>query len=102
IVLFKPLNKKALNNIVELQLDELRGHLESSGYKLLVSSRAREHIADLCADTNYGARPIKRMIRNLIQVPISELILAGASELENKKKIEIDLLDGEITVAYSK
>lgn len=98
IVLFKPLNSGALSSIVELQLDELRRQLKSNGHDLLVSPRAVEHIAELCADTNYGARPIKRMIRNLIQVPISELILENGSGSETERRIEIDLTDGEITV----
>ncbi|HMO24265.1 MAG TPA: ATP-dependent Clp protease ATP-binding subunit ClpC, partial [Candidatus Melainabacteria bacterium] len=98
IVLFKPLNSGTLSRIVQLQLNELRRQLNSHGHDLFVNPRAVEHIAELCADTNYGARPIKRMIRNLIQVPISELILENGSGSKTERRIEIDLTDGEITV----
>lgn len=100
IVRFKPLNGEALKAIVQLQLEELRSHMKSTGHELLVAPQVVEHIANLCTDTDYGARPIKRMIRNLIQVPVSELILENGSEMETDRdrKIRIDITDGEIRV----
>ena len=77
IIVFKPLLKKEIIKIVDIQLKILEKKLENEGYKFTVSDKAKQYIANEAYDINYGARPIKRFIQRELENSISKMIISG-------------------------
>ncbi len=77
VILFHNLSKDQLANIVELQVDYLRGRLADHEMNLEVTEAAKKLIADYGYDPAYGARPLKRTIQQLIENPLAQQILSG-------------------------
>ena len=77
IVMFTPLSKGQVKNIVELMLSNLKKRLEDKELKLIVSDRAKEKIIEGGFDVNFGARPLKRFIQANIENRVATLLLEG-------------------------
>jgi len=76
-IVFKPLSKPILMEIVAIHTKELTERLKKDlGIALDISDAAKELIAEKGYDPEYGARPIKRAIMELLQDPLSEALLA--------------------------
>jgi len=80
IVVFHPLRKEHLAEIVDIQMRHVRKLLADKGYHLEVSDSAREYIAEVGYDPSFGARPLKRAIQRELQDPLALKILAGEFE----------------------
>jgi ATP-dependent Clp protease ATP-binding subunit ClpB len=76
-IVFHPLGKEELREIVDLQLRHLAKQLEDNGYGLTISDAACDLIVDEGYDPVYGARPIKRVIQQRLQNSLANEILAG-------------------------
>ncbi len=77
IVLFHPLQREHLAEIVNIQLRHLAARLAEKGFTLEVSEAAREYLAEVGYDPDFGARPLKRAIQRELQDPLALKILAG-------------------------
>ena len=77
IVVFHPLTREHLAEIVEIQLRRVVALLAERGYKLEVSEAAREYLAEAGYDPDFGARPLKRAIQRELQDPLALRILSG-------------------------
>jgi ATP-dependent Clp protease ATP-binding subunit ClpB len=77
IVTFKPLTREDLGGIVEIQLRHVSDLLADRGLKLEISTAAREWLADVGYDPEFGARPLKRAIQREVQDPLALRILSG-------------------------
>ncbi len=77
IVLFHPLTKEHLSGIVEIQLRRISTLLQERGFKLEVIEAAREYLAEVGYDPDFGARPLKRAIQRELQDRLALSILAG-------------------------
>jgi ATP-dependent Clp protease ATP-binding subunit ClpC len=75
IVVFKPLNKKAIREIVDLQLTDLEERLKDKKITLKVDKNAKDLLARLGFDPENGARPLRRVIQNMIEDPLAEGML---------------------------
>jgi ATP-dependent Clp protease ATP-binding subunit ClpB len=78
IILFHPLTKSEITHIVDIQLESVKQLLEARNLSMVVDQKAKEILADRGYDPTYGARPLKRLITELILNPLSEKILEGA------------------------
>lgn len=96
VVLFKPLDLKAIHSIVALQLDQTRNRLKDRGLKLNAGSDVIEFIARAAYDPVYGARPLKRFIQRQIETPIARALL-GRGELKDATVV-LRMNDDEIDV----
>ena len=67
IVEFAPLTREQLADIVELQLERLRGRLAERGLSLELTDAAKEQLAEAGWDPAYGARPLKRALQRLVE-----------------------------------
>ncbi len=76
IVMFTPLDKKEIQQIVELQIRGIRKMLASNGVKLTITPTAVELLAEDGYDPEFGARPVKRTIQRMILNELSKDILA--------------------------
>jgi ATP-dependent Clp protease ATP-binding subunit ClpC len=77
IIVFHPLGKDDVLEIVEIMLSRLNKHLESQRVSVEVTPAAREFIADEGYDPKFGARPLARAIRRYIENPLSSRIING-------------------------
>ena len=100
IVIFKPLTKEDLAQIVGIQLEHLADLLKERGFKLEVTEAARRHLAEVGYDPEFGARPLKRAIQREIQDPLAKQILSGA--FAEGDTILIDYNGQEITFSRKK
>lgn len=77
IIMFMPLTKNDVRQIVVLQIESLRRMLAATGIELDVSDRAIDYLADEGFDPQFGARPIKRALQRSLVNELSKQILAG-------------------------
>jgi ATP-dependent Clp protease ATP-binding subunit ClpB len=77
IVVFEPLSREQLSEIVELQLGRLRQRLAERRVELELTEAAKEAIAEAGWDPAYGARPLKRSIQRLLENPLALELLEG-------------------------
>jgi ATP-dependent Clp protease ATP-binding subunit ClpB len=77
IVIFHPLKKEDLAEIVDIQVRRVASLLAARGYTLEVTEAAREYLADVGYDPSFGARPLKRAIQRELQDPLALKILSG-------------------------
>ncbi len=77
IVVFHPLTREHLGQIVEIQLGRLRGLLAGRKITLELTDAARALLAERGYDPVYGARPLKRAIQQLLQDPLALALLRG-------------------------
>lgn len=77
IISFSSLTRADLGEIVEIQLNRLRGMLAERHLQLEVSPEALSYLADKGYDPVYGARPLKRTIQHLVADPLALAILEG-------------------------
>ncbi len=77
IMVFHSLTKEQITQIVELEMKTLRVQLAEQEMELALAEPARLAIAEAGYDPDYGARPLRRVIQNEIQDPLSEAILSG-------------------------
>ena len=89
IVVFNPLSRADLGEIVAIQLRHVSGLLEDRGLRLEVSPAAREWLADAGYDPEFGARPLKRAIQREVQDPLALRLLSG--DFSEGDTIRIDL-----------
>ena len=77
IIMFTPLNKNEIKQIVSLQINSAKKLLEKNGIELDITDKALELLADMGYDPEFGARPVKRVIQREILNQLSKDILAG-------------------------
>jgi ATP-dependent Clp protease ATP-binding subunit ClpB len=77
IVLFQPLSREQIGEIVDLQLERLRERLAERGITIELTPAAKESLAEAGWDPAYGARPLKRAIQRLVENPLALRLLAG-------------------------
>jgi ATP-dependent Clp protease ATP-binding subunit ClpB len=77
IVMFRPLARKDVRKIVDIQVEIVRKRLAEAGVKIEISDSARERLSKLGYDPQYGARPLKRVMQREILNELSKQILAG-------------------------
>jgi ATP-dependent Clp protease ATP-binding subunit ClpB len=94
IVVFEPLSREQIGEIVELQLERLRERLAERRITLDLTDAAKEALADAGWDPAYGARPLKRAIQRLVENPLALRLLEG--DLGDGDTIRVDAENGEI------
>ena len=98
VIVFHPLGKKEIRQIVDLQLSRLEKQLAENGYGLTVSDEAKSLLAEEGYDPVYGARPLKRVIQQRLQNALANRILS--EEFPEGSHIHVDATaDGFIFTA---
>ena len=97
IVYYKPLIKNQIYNIIDLMIEDLQKRLESKQIKLEITDKAKQFIVDNGYDQNFGARPLKRFIKNNVETLVARKIISG--EVEAGGTITVDVgADGELAI----
>jgi ATP-dependent Clp protease ATP-binding subunit ClpC len=76
-VVFRSLTVDEIREIVDLLLARVRSQLKAQQIDLEVSQAAKDHVIKLGYDVDYGARPLRRVIQNMIEDPLAEALLVG-------------------------
>ena len=77
IIMFKPLGRESIRNIIDLQMRALNKRLEDRELRVVLKPAAAEFILDNGFDPVYGARPLKRYIQKYVETAAARLILEG-------------------------
>ena len=93
IIMFTPLNKNEIKQIVSLQIKSVKNILDRNGITLETTDRALDLLADEGYNPEFGARPVKRVIQRELLNQLSKDILAGKVDKDNT--IVIDAENGE-------
>ena len=88
IIVFHPLEQDHIRDIADLMIGKLRKKVEESGYELEITDEAKDKISELGYSAEFGARPLRRVIENYIENPLSLQIISG--EIKKGDKIVID------------
>jgi ATP-dependent Clp protease ATP-binding subunit ClpB len=98
IVIFHPLDRDNLREIVEIQLQIVRDRLAERDLELEVSDEAMDAIARAGYDPAYGARPLKRVIQRELENPLAQRLLAG--DFKSGDTIRVDAGDGDALLSF--
>ena len=94
IVSFNELTEENLLEIVNLMLVDLQAIIEENEIEITISEEAKQALVKLGYDKRFGARPLRRVIQDKIEDPLTDLIL----EEEVLEKIYVDVVEEEIVV----
>ncbi|HWD87408.1 MAG TPA: ATP-dependent chaperone ClpB [Mucilaginibacter sp.] len=93
IIMFTPLSRDEIGEIVKLQFAQLQKTLEDIGIHMDASEEALDWLAQLGYDPQFGARPLKRVIQKKILNELSKQILAG--KVDKDSRIRLDMFDNQ-------
>ncbi len=93
-ILFKPLSKDDIGNIIELLVEDLNKRLSDKELSIELTDKAKAHIIQYGYDPVYGARPLKRYIQKNVETLVARLILAGNVGLGSI--VTLDVVDGKL------
>jgi ATP-dependent Clp protease ATP-binding subunit ClpB len=94
IIMFEPLSRKYMNDIVRIQLQSVIKSLAAQDFKMTVTDEAIEWIAQLGFDPQFGARPVKRVIQRQVLNELSKQLLADT--VHKDKEIVLDMFDNKL------
>ncbi|HEY8992779.1 MAG TPA: ATP-dependent Clp protease ATP-binding subunit [Candidatus Microsaccharimonas sp.] len=96
IVTFRALTKKEVGKIFDTLLAELQGRLIRKGIHLVIAASAKRQIIAEGYDEKYGARPLRRAMQDLLELPVADGILSG--EYEKGTVLKISAIRGKIQI----
>ena len=96
IIVFRPLSRADLLQIVDLQMASLVARLRDLKISVTVTPEARAYLAREGYNPDFGARPLRRLIQRVVENPLSRAILAG--EFREGDTVVVDVKGGEITL----
>jgi ATP-dependent Clp protease ATP-binding subunit ClpB len=94
VVVFSPLDREQLADIVELQLARLRDRLAERGLQIELTDAAKEIVLEAGWDPTYGARPLKRALQRLVENPLAKSLLE--SQFAEGDTVRVDAENGEL------
>ena len=97
IIMFKPLTKDNIGNIIKLLMADLNKRLADRELKVELTKAAEDYITEKGYNPVYGARPLKRFLQKHVETLAAKLILAD--KVREGDTILIDLTDGELTAS---
>ena len=96
IILFKPLSKNEIGQIVDLMLNTLKQRLNQKQIDLVVSDNTKKFIIDNGYDVTFGARPLKRFIQNNVETLVAKYLLSN--DVPANSQIMIDVKDENLVI----
>ncbi len=97
VIIFRALNKDDIQQIVGLELNKVAERLKQHNLSLIATPEALSTLADLGYDPEFGARPLRRVIQQKVEDPLSDKLLAG--EFQNGDTILVSVEEGEIVLS---
>ncbi|SKB13545.1 ATP-dependent Clp protease ATP-binding subunit clpA homolog [Planktothrix sp. PCC 11201] len=98
IIVFRQLQKSEVRQIAEILLRDLLARLTERDITLTVSEGFKDHLVNVGFDPNYGARPLRRALMNLLEDALAEALLAGTIKDGDRAFIDVDQ-QGKVTIS---
>ena len=96
IIVFHKLENEDIKKIIDIMLVQVQNRLSTQNIKIDIDQSVKDLIAKKGVDTNYGARPLRRAIQNMLEDKIAEAILDGV--IKPKKKAKAVVKDDKIVI----
>jgi ATP-dependent Clp protease ATP-binding subunit ClpB len=96
VLIFRRLGREQMARIVDLQLARVNERLAERGLSLVADDAARGRLASLGWDPAFGARPLKRAIRSLVEDPIAERVVDGT--VAERATLTLSVEDGRLVL----
>src|SRR6185437_3239850 len=100
IIIFHPISRERVKDIVDIQIDRLRPRLSERHITLKLKDAARNLLAEMGYDPQFGARPLKRVIQREIENRIARGVLDGG--IRDGDTVEIDAQNGKLLINASR
>jgi ATP-dependent Clp protease ATP-binding subunit ClpC len=100
VIMFSPLTKEQMMEIVDLQMKDIHSRLGEHGLKVELTPAAREWLATEGYDASYGARPLKRALQKYVESPLSVSLLSG--EFVDGDTVIVDLSEDKKEIIFKK
>ncbi|HOP65441.1 MAG TPA: AAA family ATPase [Bacilli bacterium] len=96
IIIFKPLTKEVVYEILDKIIKDLESRLEDKKLKIILTKKAKDYIVDSSYDEVFGARPLKRFVSRNIETPIANKIVND--EIKFNSEITVDYENGKLLI----
>ena len=100
IIMFKPLTKDNIGNIINLLIADINRRLADKELSVELTDSAKDYVVEHGFDPVYGARPLKRYMQKTVETLAAKLILSG--QIGQQDTILIDVRDGNLTAVARK
>ncbi|MCD4738673.1 MAG: Flp pilus assembly complex ATPase component TadA, partial [Anaerolineae bacterium] len=100
IIIFRSLYEESLRKIVRLEIDKVRQRLQENELDLELTPAAEAWLAEEGYDEEYGARPLRRLIQERVETPLSDALLLG--EFQPGNLVTLDVVDSELVLSGAK
>ena len=100
VIVFRPLTRDDLKEIIDIELSKLRARLADKGYTLELTDAAREFLIERGYNPEYGARPLRRAIEYHVQDPLSEELIKDTFVGKGRIIVDVGEQDGEKRLVF--
>src|SRR4030095_8267855 len=94
VIVFRPLAKPDLIQILELEIAKVTDRLKSKNLKLILDEKAKDYLVEKGYDPTYGARPMRRSVERYLEDPLAEEILKG--NLIEGEPVQVSVADDKL------
>ena len=101
IIMFSPLSLEQVSHIVDLQMAEIRTRLQEHGLAVELTPAARDWLARVGFDQNFGARPLRRALQKYVESPLSISLLSGEFHTGDRVVVDFDTASNKITFHHA-
>ncbi|MAO08658.1 MAG: Clp protease ClpC [Alteromonas sp.] len=102
VMVFNTLEKEDIHKIIDIELAKLYERIDDLGYKLTLTDKAKDYIADKGFDKDYGARPLKRAIQKYIEDALAEEIINSNLKEGDGITMDLDEKNDSLTIKIKK
>merc|ERR1711991_596287 len=101
VVIFNSLTKDDILKIIDIELKKLFNRINTLGYEIQLTTKAKNYIADKGFDEKFGARPLNRAIQKYIEDPLAEEIIQKSIKEGDVIKLAFDSKEEKIKVTVN-
>lgn len=102
VMVFNTLEKEHINKIIDIELEKLIIRIKDLGYELILTSKAKDYIAEKGFDQQYGARPLKRAIQKYVEDTLAEEIISAKISEGDTITMDLDKSSNELVIKIEK
>ena len=102
VIVFNALEKEDIDKIIDIEMDKLYARVADLGYKLKLSEKAKDYIAEKGFDKQFGARPLKRAIQKYVEDELAEEIITSKINMGDEIFMDLDEEKQELKVTIKK
>jgi ATP-dependent Clp protease ATP-binding subunit ClpC len=100
VIVFRSLTKEDLKDIVNIELRKVEKRLQEKNMKLVLTEEAKDFIIDKGTSLEFGARPLRRAIENLLEDPLAEDLLRGTFQGKDTINVKVGETDGQKALVF--